>query len=189
MTVESSQHDIYWANPPEGFTFSIHLLEPKTKMLIFFCVLLKKIIYEPNQHFVVLWLGLLGSLFLFFRLSYQPGGVYAPSPQHLLGWVSLSAFCWAGQGQCCCQGMSAGTEGSQIFSLYICVCLLLAGRRIPEVWPNFAVNFAVFKRTLLKYLLENLPLCGSVSQFVWTLMKWHRGKPCATVLNRNIHYS
>lgn len=52
MTVEVSQHDIYSAKPPEGFTFSIHLLEPKTKMLIFYVLL--KIIYEPNQHFVVL---------------------------------------------------------------------------------------------------------------------------------------
>lgn len=53
MTVEVSQHNIYSANPPEGFTFGIYLLEPKTKMLIFY-VLLKKMIYEPNQHFVVL---------------------------------------------------------------------------------------------------------------------------------------
>lgn len=83
MTVGVSQHDIYSPNPP-GFTFSIHLLEPKTKMPTFFCVLLKKIVYEANQHFVVLWVGLLGSLFL-FSLFDQPEGVYTPSPHHLFG--------------------------------------------------------------------------------------------------------
>lgn len=162
-------------------------------MLIFFCVLLKKMIYEPNQHFVVLWVGLLGSFFL-FSLSYQPGGVYTPSPHHLFGWVSLAAFSWGGQwpragcSQCCQGGCLQGLRDHKCFKS-ICVCLLLAGRRIPEVWPNLAVDVAFFKRSLLKSLLENLPLCGSVSQFVWTLMKWHRGKPCATVLNRNIHNS
>lgn len=96
MTVGVSQHDIYSPNPP-GFTFSIHLLEPKTKMPTFFCVLLKKIVYEANQHFVVLWVGLLGSLFL-FSLFDQPEGVYTPSPPPPV-WLSFTLCLflgWAG---------------------------------------------------------------------------------------------
>lgn len=136
MTVEISQHDMDSANLPGGFTFSIHLLEPKTKMLVFFCVVLKKIIYEPNQHFVVLWVGLLGSLFL-FSLSYQPGGVYTPFPSTtcLAEFHSLP-FPGMGSGRELAVlmlrgGMSARTEGSQIF-YSICVCLLLGRKKNPR---------------------------------------------------------
>lgn len=53
-------------------------------------------VYEPNQHFDVLWVGLLVPLFL-FSLPDQPRSVYRVAPPPLLGSVSLAAFSWDGQ--------------------------------------------------------------------------------------------
>lgn len=138
----------------------------------------KEDIYKPNQHFDVLWVGLQVSL---FTLPDEPGAVYTLPPP---------PPAWLRFPRCRFPGWAVGSARWDVcreIKMNVRVCVVLAEES--RVCPSFPVNATVFKGVCNKYLLENLPACGSVSQCVWTLMKWHKGKPCATELNRNIHYS
>lgn len=90
----------------------------------------------------------LGFWYLFRFLAFLISlGVFTLFPlHHLLGSVSLAAFSRDGQWPrpCCSSarrgGMSAetaGTEETKITFVYVCVCLVLAGRRIPEFAQTF----------------------------------------------------
>lgn len=141
--IEVLQHGIIVHTLPKVLlsTSSCWSLKKKKSACLLLCTF-KEDICELSQHFDVLWVGLLVSLFLLISL-----GVFTLFPlSHLLGAVSLTAFSWGEQWPrpCCSSarrgGMSAetgGTEETKITFVYVCVCVLLAGGGIPEFAQTF----------------------------------------------------
>lgn len=188
MIIEVSQHGIIVQTLLKVLLLTSSCCSLKKKSACFLPWTFKEDTYEPNQHFNVLWVGLLVSLFL-FSLPDQPRGVYTVSPLppawlsftccFFLGWVVAETLLLVSTVRWEVWGVWRDWRNKNNF--FVCLCV--------QSLPKLSCEHCCLQRSLLKYVFENLPLRGSVSPCVWTLMKWHKGKPCATELNKNIHYS
>jgi len=141
MIVEVSQHGIAVQILLKIFCFQHLVVGPskKKKMPVFSCALLMRM--YMNQTDILMFFGLVFWYLFCFLASLISLGVFTLSPHHLLGSVSLTDFSWDGQWLRPCSsssrrgGMSAetgGAEEAKITFVYVCVCMVLAGREIPE---------------------------------------------------------
>lgn len=162
---------------------SLKKKKKKKKKAAYFLCALKEDRCEPEQHFDVHGVGLLVSLFL-FSLPDLPGGVYPFPLRHLPGSVSLG---WAAATWDVCRGRR-GLKMEKKNS----VCVLLRAWCWPggesQSLPKLSCERDFLQRGSLK-----VSKCACVgkrfSVRLRALMKRHKGKPSATELNRNSHYS
>lgn len=145
MIIEVSQHGIIVQTLLKVLLLTSSCCSLKKKSACFLPWTFKVHTYEPNQHFNVLWVGLLVSLFL-FSLPDQPRGVYTVSPLppawlsftccFFLGWSVAETLLLVSTVRWDVCGVWRDWRNKNIF-LYVCVCVVLAGEGIPEVAQTF----------------------------------------------------